>query len=178
MSTELQRQALARDLARRLQLASHDEIRVVDRVLQRLELGRERYGLLDLAQPRDYRRERFEERLDALVYDVREELALEDQHRAGLREEARVEMLGNHTLRKPRGCRCHLEAGDSACPVHPLPPEELAYAASIGAPYVELLEWQADQHATRASDVPARIAAADLDEDEPYAGFEIGGEGG
>jgi hypothetical protein len=35
------------------------------------------------------------------------------------------------------GCRCHHEAADSRCPVHPPPPppEELAYAESIGAPY-------------------------------------------
>lgn len=36
---------------------------------------------------------------------------------------------------RPDGCQCHLETGDSLCPVHPPPPEELAYAASIGAPY-------------------------------------------
>jgi hypothetical protein len=77
-ATDIQRQALARGLALRLHRCSLDEARVVDRVLARLEIGRERYGELDLAKPRDWRRERFEERLDALVYDVCEELAAED----------------------------------------------------------------------------------------------------
>jgi hypothetical protein len=69
---------LLQELARRLALAGHDELRVIDRVLARLELGRQRYGQLDIGAPRDWRRERFEERLDALVYDVCEEIALED----------------------------------------------------------------------------------------------------
>lgn len=38
-------------------------------------------------------------------------------------------------MRPPQGCECHQEAGDSACPVHPPDPAELAYAKSIGAPY-------------------------------------------
>lgn len=91
---ELEHQALTRDIARRLPLASHDELRVLDRVLHRLELGRERYGELDLGRPRDWRRELREELLDALVYDVAEELALEDVERARLREEAAAEMIG------------------------------------------------------------------------------------
>lgn len=95
MGDSIQRQALARDLARRLQLASHDEARVIDRVLQRLELGRERYGELDLAKDaRDWRRERFEELLDEIVYRACEELQAEDLERRGLREAARAEMLG------------------------------------------------------------------------------------
>lgn len=94
MGDSIQRQALARDLARRLQLASHDEARVIDRVLQRLELGRERYGELDLAKDaRDWRRERFEELLDEIVYRACEELQAEDLARRGLREAARAEML-------------------------------------------------------------------------------------
>jgi hypothetical protein len=83
---------LRRDLGRRCALANLDELRVVDRVLQRLELGRERYGGLDLSRPRNWRKERFEERLDALVYDVAEELAAEDVERARLREDARTEL--------------------------------------------------------------------------------------
>lgn len=66
------------DLVARLARAPRDERRVIERVLARLEVGRQRYGALDLAKPRDWRRERFEERIDALVYDVAEELALED----------------------------------------------------------------------------------------------------
>lgn len=84
--SETVRLALARDIARRLPAASHDELRLVDRVLQRLELGRSLYGPLDVSKPRDWRKERFEERLDALVYDVAGELALEDRARADLRE--------------------------------------------------------------------------------------------
>jgi hypothetical protein len=84
---------LRRDLGRRCVLANLDELRIVDHVLQRLELGRERYGHLDLSRPRNWRKERFEERLDALVYDVAEELAAEDVERARLREDARRELI-------------------------------------------------------------------------------------
>jgi hypothetical protein len=76
---DLAHQALIRDIRRRLPLASPDELRVLDRVLQRLELGRDRY------------RELREELLDALVYDVCEELAVEDIDRAQLRADAAVE---------------------------------------------------------------------------------------
>lgn len=94
MTCDLAHHALIRDIARRLQLAAPDEVRVIDRVLQRLELGRERYGALDLSRPREWRRELREELLDALVYDVSEEIAAEDQARAELREAARAEMVG------------------------------------------------------------------------------------
>lgn len=94
MTDDTQRQALARDIARRLQLASLDEVRVIDAILIRLELGRERYGLLDVSRVRDWRKERREELLDVIVYDVARELADEDRERAALREAARVEMLG------------------------------------------------------------------------------------
>jgi hypothetical protein len=88
---DLAHQALIRDIGRRLPLASPDEVRVLDRVLQRLELGRDRYGALDLSRPREWRRELREELLDALVYDVCEELAVEDIDRAQLRADAAVE---------------------------------------------------------------------------------------
>jgi len=94
MGNELRRQAFRRDLARRQQLLGLDELRVIDRVQQRLELGRERYGELELAKDRDWRAERFDERVDALVYDVAGELAEEDRMRAGLHEAARVEIEG------------------------------------------------------------------------------------
>lgn len=104
--SETARLALARDIARRLPAASHDELRLVDRVLQRLELGRSLYGPLDVSKPRDWRRERFEERMDALVYDVAGELALEDRARAGMHEAARAEMVddwnpGQRTVASP-----------------------------------------------------------------------------
>ena len=47
---------------------NHDELRVVCSILARLELGRARYGLLDLDEPRDWQRELGEELLDAVVY--------------------------------------------------------------------------------------------------------------
>lgn len=90
---EMRAGAIRRDLRRRIELGSLDELRVVDRVLGRLELGRDRYGELDLTRPREWRRELREELLDALVYDVAEELAAEDVERAALREDARREMV-------------------------------------------------------------------------------------
>lgn len=96
MSDDTQRRGLVADLTRRLALASHDELRVIDRVLQRLELGRERYGLLVLARDRrDWRREQREELLDAMIYDVADELRGEDLAIANLREAARAEMVGD-----------------------------------------------------------------------------------
>lgn len=95
MGDELRRQALARDLARRLQLASIDELRVIDALLARLELGRERYGQLVLAKDRrDWRRERREELLDAIVYEIADELVAQEVERAELHEAARREMVG------------------------------------------------------------------------------------
>jgi len=186
-------------------------MRVLDRVLHRLEVGRERYGLLDLSKPRDWRRERFEERLDALVYDACEELAIEDQHRAELRAAARAEMLsqpprhehpgysGAPDVGPPRDiCDLAIEIAQRGSKTLPVPLRQRtpagradyiigAVQAGVIMPDVaremlkastELREWQADQHRTRASAVPAKLAAADMDELEPYAGFEIGGEGG
>jgi len=81
MSADLQRRGLASDLSRRLQLASRDELRVIDRLFARLELGRDRYGKLDITRPREWRRELGEELLDAVIYDTIETIAAEDaQH--------------------------------------------------------------------------------------------------
>jgi hypothetical protein len=88
------RAVLLDDLMRRLALIGYDELRVIERVAERLDLGRHRYGELDLSRPRAWRRELREELLDALVYDVAEELAFEDRMRARLREETAAEMLG------------------------------------------------------------------------------------
>ncbi len=175
MTADIQRRGLLASLASRLPAASHDELRVIDRVLGRLELGRDRYGLLDLAKPRDWRRERFEERLDALVYDACEELAL---------EAARAEMVG-------------VDPGEldalAALAARPTTPaarlEHVIYCAQIGAITPErarevldgLAEWHPSQHETRVSDAPAKLAARDIDEDEPYAEWDVtdlGGEGG
>jgi hypothetical protein len=169
VTTGIERRGLLASLAGRLPAASHDELRVIDRVLGRLELGRDRYGLLDLAKPRDWRRERFEERLDALVYDACEELALEDRARAELREAARVEMIGGPNNLCGGGIDVRVRfAANFVTPV--------AYASHPS----ELAEWLPDAHHTAVSDVPARIASRDID-DEPYAEWDVtdvGGEGG
>lgn len=90
---DLHRQALARDLARRLMLASHDELRVVDRIFMRLELGRERYGQLAIgADDRDWRRERSDELLDAVVYDTIEQIRADDLAHANLQAAAAEEL--------------------------------------------------------------------------------------
>lgn len=90
---EVQRQALARDLSRHLACLGLDELRLVDFVVARLRLGRERYGELDLSAPRDWAKELGEELVDALVYHAARELAAQDLARAGLREAARQEMF-------------------------------------------------------------------------------------
>lgn len=97
----LQRQAIARDISRRLELANLDETRVVCRVLQRLELGRQRYGELDLRKPRDWHKERGEELIDAVLYDVMGDIAAEDRDRKQLRKEARDEMIGGGAPLEP-----------------------------------------------------------------------------
>lgn len=46
-----------------------DELRVAELVVQRLALGQERYGLLDIARDRrDWRKEALEEHIDAVIY--------------------------------------------------------------------------------------------------------------
>jgi len=60
--------ALRRDMARRHALCSLDELRVLDLQLTRLELGRERYGHLDLSSRRDWAKEEAEEHIDAAFY--------------------------------------------------------------------------------------------------------------
>jgi hypothetical protein len=59
---------LRRDIGRRLLACGPDELRVLDALLERIELGRDRYGFLDLARARDWDREQAEELLDVQVY--------------------------------------------------------------------------------------------------------------
>lgn len=59
---------LRRDISRRLPACGPDELRVLDALLERIELGRDRYGFLDLARARDWDRELAEEMLDVQVY--------------------------------------------------------------------------------------------------------------
>ena len=65
----LRRRRLREDLTDRLMLCSRDELRVMSELLRRLEVGRERYGHLDLSKDsRDWRKEESEEHLDGAVY--------------------------------------------------------------------------------------------------------------
>jgi hypothetical protein len=68
-------------LKQRLLLCSPDELRVLDVLLKRLELGRERYGLLDLSKPRNWKREKAEEDLDSAIYEAADILSKEDELR-------------------------------------------------------------------------------------------------
>lgn len=52
-----------------------DELRVVQAIVQRLAIGRQRYGALDLSKPRDWQREAAEEAADLIIYRAAGELA-------------------------------------------------------------------------------------------------------
>lgn len=78
--------ALVRDVSRRLSIASHEDVRVVDRVLLAIELDRAdalpRFGPhLDLE-------------IRAIIVSIRAEIAEQDRDRAELREAAAREMAG------------------------------------------------------------------------------------
>lgn len=64
------RDQLARNLCARIcdGRRSVDELRVLDQLLRRVELGADRYGPLDLAKARDWDAELAEELLDVQVY--------------------------------------------------------------------------------------------------------------
>jgi hypothetical protein len=79
MSDDIRRRGLVADLGRRLAMRNLDELRVIDALLVRVEKGAAHYGPLDLSRPRDWQRERSEELLDALVYDVMGQLAARDR---------------------------------------------------------------------------------------------------
>jgi len=76
--------ALRRSIGARLLASSWDELRVVDTLLGRLELGRDRYGFLDLAKSRDWEREEAEEHLDAAVYRACRKLVEHDERVAAI----------------------------------------------------------------------------------------------
>lgn len=86
-------------LKQRLLLCSPDELRVIDVLLKRLELGRERYGLLDLSKPRDWKREKAEEDLDSAIYDAADVLTRED----AVRERAECEAADTRAKTDPVG---------------------------------------------------------------------------
>lgn len=170
--SEPQRIALARSLASRLACLGLDEIRLIDHVVTRLELGRERYGELDLSAPRDWGKELGEELVDALVYHAARELAAQDLARASLREAAQLEMLAG--------------VDRSATPVslqHVAEPVPFVEAVSRGLEFMYRVEWwegedrhvapatefAPDAHLTRVSTEPARIAATpDASGGDPY----------
>lgn len=183
MTDDIRRRGLLCNLAGRLQALEYDALRVVDRVIARLELGRERYGDLDLAQPRPWRRERNEELLDAIVYEVAGELAAEDAVRAELHERARTEMLGERPVSMPVTEERRREALQLIGPeVRAVPPEVLderarllgpTSLASLGVLAADLQptepdgdaasEFAADQHRTR------------IGGPEPYESLELEG---
>lgn len=81
---------LARSLAERLQHCSYDELRVIDRVLAGIELGREQYGPLDLSRDtRLFRREGAMELRDYLFYAAAHEVAIDDADRERRTDEFR-----------------------------------------------------------------------------------------
>jgi hypothetical protein len=82
VSDEIRRDALERDIGRRMALCGFDELRVLDVLLGRLELGRHRYGELDLSKTRDYEREEAEELLDMRVYQACQVIVERDRRTA------------------------------------------------------------------------------------------------
>ena len=86
--------AIRRSIVARLEPCSRDEIRVIDYVLSRLELGRDRYGALDLTRDdRDWAEEERQEHADAIVYRACAELVRLDRVHRDLRELAGKEMV-------------------------------------------------------------------------------------
>lgn len=222
--TDIQRRGLLASLASRLPNTSHNELRVLDLVLDRLE------------RDRQHTPARLEDTLaavgDELVRWAGRVLAERDQELAELHEAARVEMVGGPIDRgivdlavidaaradaSGIGVRVRTMA-NFATPTGAISPEALAeleranqhaidalaisrfrtpesrlyYVIECAQAGVitsnqarevldELAEWHADAHLTRASDVPARIARTDIDDDEPYAEWDVtdlGGESG
>jgi hypothetical protein len=84
-------------LKQRLLVCSPDELRVLDVLLKRLELGRERYGLLDLSKPRNWKKEKAEEDLDSAIYEAADILSKEDE----LRERAECEAADDFAEKSP-----------------------------------------------------------------------------
>lgn len=163
--SDVQRLALARDIARRLQLASLDEIRVLDALLLRLELGRERYGHLGLGRDRrDWAKERREELLDAIVYELADELATLDRQRAELHEAARLEMLGEPAVAEFTGDQHKTRISGESARIAP----ELA----------ELREWETADKPTVISGETSAIARTVTADSDPYETVVVDVDGG
>lgn len=162
MSDEIRRQALVRDIARRLQLRSLLGVRVIDRALltlERLAQGPEdEFGTTPLA---------------VALLGVAVALEAEDQQRADLHEQARAEMLGA-AAKVPVCATCRdthrmmLRDREVMCTRCPVPCE--ACARSPG-PYCATTPCLCACHATRSS-TPVRVLS-----DEAEAPGEQGGEG-
>lgn len=71
---------LRAELVAIMERSCFDELRVLAVLARRIEVGRNRYGYLDLhADKRDFRRERAEEYVDAAIYDACDLLAEHDR---------------------------------------------------------------------------------------------------
>lgn len=174
MADDIQRQALVRSIAIRLQLLAHAELRVVDDVVTRL-------------CQRASDRRRPTEVIDDLIAAVEAELAQQDRERAELHEAARAEMLGEsepmpsddaicasceHPMARHRTPGTECVAGDCLCDRFR---RQQAIEVAIGIPgdnvslrpmvFDPAIEFAADRHLTRVSGTPATLAPADVARD-------------
>jgi len=106
----IRRDALARSIAARLLTCNEDELRVLDAILGRLELGRDRYGHLDLSKARDWDAEEAEELLDARIYRACDVLRRRDAQTSRMDEALRE--LRNSATESPRPLALDLDFGD------------------------------------------------------------------
>lgn len=102
----VRREALERTVSARLLSCSLDELRVMDFVLGRLEVGRDRYGLLDLGDPRrrslNYKRERAEEVADAIVYTAFDAIIEHDKRVEAIVAQADETLMGIDRMPAPK----------------------------------------------------------------------------
>jgi hypothetical protein len=166
MTDDIQRQALARSIAVRLQLLSHGDLRIVDDVVIRL------------CQRASNRRRHVTEAIDDLIDGVEAHLAELDRERAALHDAARAEMVGEVSIGIP---------GDNAS-LRPMvfddpPPRQTLTAdarqrlderrdravSEVIAARPDLFnparEFAADQHLTRVSGTSSTLALADVARD-------------
>jgi hypothetical protein len=97
-------EALRRNLASRLLLCCWDELRVIDIDLGRLEKGRHEHGYLDLSIPRDWKREEAEERVDARIYRMFDDIVETDAQVAKIEAAADIDarFIDDGDLDEPR----------------------------------------------------------------------------
>jgi len=205
MTTDLQRRGLLSSITGRLPSASYEELRLLDLVLERLEFARTGpdrswnfaadlcdsliRGLHGALAERDRQTAELKEAArDEMVGGPNE-----DASGIGVRVRMMANFVTDRDLQRALGLEVEL-AGTSAdrrqrcvdehgygCARPECGRGRRVTGAAAMEAAAELAEWQADAHLTRASDVPARIARADIDDDEPYADWDLtdlGGEGG